>query len=485
MAVDSLVWFLGLFAWVYPLFLLTYVAYHIQAATKFKTRWRWFLAAAVASIVHLPIAGSSLVNYVSIPSTQLLVVNIMLCLSLIAASYASLALVRFQKISLGKTKTIILFLLSVGLLLPALLAASGKLALLTSLNLLLYNTSMSLMIFMYLAVGKTARNYLPQLSNLSYALTRLASIILFFEGVSTNRLQMLSLTIVFGSTQMITGGLSYFIAAILLTIPSLLLVNEAKVRGLPIKASREEMRGVRAEYRLKGGSGYLIVDSDDKDLRVFVDYVANNYHGLCLTRARPSEIREKYSLRTTPILWFTNAKTDEKTIKPDDLLRMKKIVSDFIESTKKPIILVQRLDYLIAQNDFKSVLKLIEDLNDMVMSKDSILLVSVKRSTLADGEFSLLEQELKLIESTQKLAMPSNLYELLDFIHTENNLNKTPSFKDVSVKFSINKTTVRTRVHDLQRRGLIRVQSEGRYKLLELTERGRTLILSSILKTGG
>jgi two-component system cell cycle response regulator len=68
------------------------------------------------------------------------------------------------------------------------------------------------------------------------------------------------------------------------------------------------------------------------------------------------------------------------------------IISEFIRKTKESVILIEGIEYLIIQNDFLSVLKILNGIGDLVVLSDSRLILTLNPYTLTEKEKALLER---------------------------------------------------------------------------------------------
>jgi uncharacterized membrane protein len=197
---------------------------------------------------------------------------------------------------------------------------------------------------------------------------------------------------------------------------------------------------------------------------------------LCITRTNPIDIKRRYNI-DLPIVWLTNQTNqknkDSQTTSNMGVLKTK--IKEFIKKNDKPIVLLDRIDYLINMHGFTNVLKFIYSVNDEVTMNDSTLMLNVNPNTLSPQELNLLEQELQELprpKSELESELPDDLHEIIIFV---NNSEKV-SFKDVSKKFSITKTTTRKRINRLEEKGLVVIKKNGRNKIVKMTDFGRTAL---------
>ncbi|MEL4304816.1 DUF835 domain-containing protein [Methanococcoides sp. LMO-2] len=183
------------------------------------------------------------------------------------------------------------------------------------------------------------------------------------------------------------------------------LQDISELRGLLIDPSMEK---TSIEENFEVGelpnleSGYTYIQHEDNNMSaydIFSKMVKQGYAGLCITRENPGKIREKYSIQKTPIVWLTKNKSpDFPSIDPSEIFKIHPTIENFMKKAHDGIILVDGLEYLILENDFKSVVKLIEQTNDSVMVSDSRLIFNVDSSIFEPKEYHLLKRWMRPLE---------------------------------------------------------------------------------------
>ena len=138
---------------------------------------------------------------------------------------------------------------------------------------------------------------------------------------------------------------------------------------------------------------YLVEeDKPETSYKLFIDTLGKGMKGYCITRNYPAKIRSKFDLRDVPIIWLSNVGRDS-TIRPKDLEKLSLSLEQFLSQEGGGIVLLDGLEYLITNNNFITVLRLIQSLRDQVAINQSILLMAVNRSTLESHQLNLLERE--------------------------------------------------------------------------------------------
>lgn len=472
---------LQIIAWGLPLLLLTALSYFIEEYTKFRTRWRLLVLATLLSFIKPLVMGYEHLDTGVINPLHETILNVPLLIGIGIGVYTSINLLTFQKLRVGKTRDVVDILIAVGVVIPLMARFDGRIPNFEMWDLTAYNLSIAMLVLIFLVIGKTIRNYIPRHGKTMYALVVLASLLLPVNMLLKNYSCMALKECEAG--KLITFGVGIqSIGNFLLAFVVLLLIREAKIRGTHLTPAEERKTDLNPmKFRLKKGFGYLLNDVDGKrGFEIFNEYIAHKFHGLGITRTKPELIRDEYGLRTTPILWMTTAETEDKTVRPTDLERLLLVIKDFISNGGGLILFIERLDYLIAENGFGRVLNFIYRLNDLIVSSDCILVVSTNFDTLTREQVGQLVQEFKDLGGAGQVVLNDGLYAMLDFIYSENGAGRRPSFRKITDTFGITKTTTRKRVYDLMDKRLIRVVEDGKFKLLEVTEEGRTVMKSPV-----
>ena len=141
--------------------------------------------------------------------------------------------------------------------------------------------------------------------------------------------------------------------------------------------------------------------------------------------------------------------------------------------------LIERLDYLISENGFNEVIKVVRSLTDIANTHNTIILLSVNPDVIQDKELKQIEAETADVYadvSDSNIQLDDMQFRILSFINQNNINNKLVSYKDITNTFNITKPTTRAKIKQLRDAGLIRVEQKGRYKALMITSAGRRLL---------
>jgi hypothetical protein len=167
--------------------------------------------------------------------------------------------------------------------------------------------------------------------------------------------------------------------------------------------TKEDPPAVESEAKPLNGlpevhkSHIYLVEEDKPDLcyKILVDMLAKGLPGLCVTRLYPNILIQRYDLDNCTIVWLSNAGKDD-TIRPRDLERLSFMLEQFL-SNEQGVVLIDGIEYLITNNDFVTVLRLIQSIRDQVAVNKAIMVISLNPSTLGSQELNLLEREMDAV----------------------------------------------------------------------------------------
>jgi PAS domain S-box-containing protein len=154
------------------------------------------------------------------------------------------------------------------------------------------------------------------------------------------------------------------------------------------------------KYELEVKEVYLVAGvKPDLAYDMFTDLVKHGFRGFGICRTHPQKIREKYSLERTPIMWLSEIESKHlEHVGPQDIPKLSYLVTEFIKRAQPAVILVEGVEYLMVQNDFNTVLKLLHTLSDYVVTSQSILLVPINPDALPAHQYVMLTRAFAVLE---------------------------------------------------------------------------------------
>lgn len=155
---------------------------------------------------------------------------------------------------------------------------------------------------------------------------------------------------------------------------------------------------------LTAGWSYVIKEErPERSFGIFTGLLAGGARGLCISRTHPDVLKQKYKFDAAS-LWLTkteNAPPPEtkgpEYVSPNNLARLASSIREFLSKGQNGAVIIEGLEYLTTQNDFRSVLKFIQLINEQVVLDKGYLLIPVDEGTMDPKDFSLIEREMSQV----------------------------------------------------------------------------------------
>jgi two-component system cell cycle response regulator len=174
------------------------------------------------------------------------------------------------------------------------------------------------------------------------------------------------------------------------------LQDRSRLRGLFITPLTEDIEEDSDKADIELESGYIYLSGSEnpgQSYNAFSELVKSGKPGLCITRMNPDKIRSMYGIAKTPIVWLTKNKiAGQQSIDSTELFRIHPNIADFVNKVEDGVVLMDGLEYLILDNDFLSVVKLLEQTNDTIMASSSRMVLQLDPDILEKKEFHLLKR---------------------------------------------------------------------------------------------
>ncbi|MEW6069064.1 MAG: DUF835 domain-containing protein [Candidatus Thermoplasmatota archaeon] len=151
------------------------------------------------------------------------------------------------------------------------------------------------------------------------------------------------------------------------------------------------------------GDSYLIEEKKpNRTFALLKLLIKNKIEPFCITRLHPKHVKRKYKIKVKN-LWLSKKEYDY-CLSPTDLGVLVSTAEKFIKHTKNGVVLIEGLEYLILNNDFPKILRVVEDINESIMESNCRLILPIDPDTLDPRELALLERSLIVIEREKEVG---------------------------------------------------------------------------------
>ncbi|UCF13721.1 MAG: response regulator [Thermoplasmatales archaeon] len=238
-------------------------------------------------------------------------------------------------------------------------------------------------------------------------------------------------------------------------------------------------KDIEIHGKLLLGNSYLIPDKNNKvAVDLFIDLTRSEHQGLFFTRSNPVMIKSiippKFKIQV--ILLSKEKSEDYKNI--SDLDSLIHEIKEFSIKNNNAVILLDGIHYLLTIFSFEKFIEALYQINDLMAKNKSILLMRFDASLVDNNKMAIIENELQLLPSQklEGLIIEDSVYNMLKFIHEQNQNNALVSFKKIMVKFKIAYSTAAKRLQILEIKGLIFTKRQGKLRTVYISEKGKTLL---------
>jgi len=258
-------------------------------------------------------------------------------------------------------------------------------------------------------------------------------------------------------------------------------LDKAKVTldKLGINIEVEEGKYDQSDIKLDSKQIYLIKeDEENQAYELFIGSLNRGFAGLGIVRENPQDVKKKYNLEKTSFIWLNKNKVESQPCETN-IDNLVKLIKEFISKSEKSVILIDRLDYIISENEFSEVIKKIHEIKDLISSNNAIVILSINPEVIGEVQIKAIEAEtidLYGKHLRKKVELTNLELEILKLINEGNISNRLISYKEITSKFKITKPTTRVKINKLQSLGLVQIEPRGRFKSLKITSVGRKIL---------
>jgi len=146
---------------------------------------------------------------------------------------------------------------------------------------------------------------------------------------------------------------------------------------------------------LEGGYNYFIIDkTPDTTYAILNTFIHKGTPALCLSTRPKEKLGKEYDLGEAEIYWVTTMSTGDYTLDPKRLdFEVMRVISQFMKENKGGIVLIDGVEYLIAENGFEVTSAFLKKVSDMASVNNITFLVPMNPSVVEKEKLSALRRE--------------------------------------------------------------------------------------------
>jgi len=155
---------------------------------------------------------------------------------------------------------------------------------------------------------------------------------------------------------------------------------------------------ISASDEISAGCAYLVEERRPKrSLELCERFSSEGSELLIVSRDPPSQLISRTALVPKKTIWLTNLVGADR-MNPTSIGILMSEIRKFVEmSDRRPVVLIDGLEYLISLNTYDRMLQFVHQLRDMFVMAGAVLIMPIDMRTLNDREQALLERNLNVI----------------------------------------------------------------------------------------
>lgn len=156
------------------------------------------------------------------------------------------------------------------------------------------------------------------------------------------------------------------------------------------------------QKRVERGYNHLILDSELKNTyNMLADFLRDGDTALCMSTTFPDKLKRTYNLSgRVKCVWLSNA-GGKDTIDPSDMDRIADTIERFAQKYPASVVLLDGLEYLVVEQGFDDVMKMVKRITDTCSMRDMTLLAPVNPAALTAEELSRMKAEFDRVEALE------------------------------------------------------------------------------------
>ncbi len=175
------------------------------------------------------------------------------------------------------------------------------------------------------------------------------------------------------------------------------LVTTYTLFQLPVVRGADLVSGRPIHPISQTGSTVLFEGKGSKPAyKTLIEELPFGERGLIITRLHPGQVREKYPVANTRILWLCGQPGEDR-VDPLALTILQNIIIEHMQKHGRSIILLDGIEYLVSENHIDKVLRLLYSIRDSAVVSGSKLLVLLDPQTMSPRELALIEREFTVL----------------------------------------------------------------------------------------
>ncbi|MDI6707791.1 MAG: tetratricopeptide repeat protein [Candidatus Thermoplasmatota archaeon] len=147
----------------------------------------------------------------------------------------------------------------------------------------------------------------------------------------------------------------------------------------------------------------------------FKRLLKEGYEGIVISNVSPKNIDKEYNIKAE-IYWLSEI-SGKDILHPSRLdFEVTKTITDFLNESEKPVVLLEGFEYLVEVNGFDTCLRWLKLINDLVANRGAILILPIDPNIFNKKEFMLIMQNMRIYEPREIVPVELNYTNVLKHV---------------------------------------------------------------------
>lgn len=160
-----------------------------------------------------------------------------------------------------------------------------------------------------------------------------------------------------------------------------------------------------AKEGLEPGNLYILHDKKGDLVFGLFGRLAAKYKDVrCVARTHPDRLQKDFGIPPESILWLSNTGAPG-SVNPQSIGVLTDTLLRIYEKAPESVVVLEGMEYLMTQNDFAKVLRLVNYLYEAVAVNRGILIIALDPAAFSEKEMAYLSREAVTIGKDDELAI--------------------------------------------------------------------------------
>ncbi len=122
-------------------------------------------------------------------------------------------------------------------------------------------------------------------------------------------------------------------------------------------------------------------------------------------RMHPERLEKEFGIPAPTITWLSNV-NGPKVIGPQSMGILTDSILRLFDRNPPPVVILEGLEYLMAQNDFGKVLRMYDYIYEVVVLRQGLLVLPLDPQAFSEKELAYLTREALVINEGDEISLP-------------------------------------------------------------------------------